>query len=877
MKKSVLQKNLILLICFFLVTIINVSPHLNNRVKKFAANNNNIFINAEFDFQESIVEKKYYNYEINNDIYYVSDDFKVDSNTYQLIRVISNTASYPYEGSNLISNWNTALEIQTYNPIKNNFIKNFYPLTDRQFEYIQNNSITCINKNDEIYEQIRKAFLFEFEYKSQISSDSNKEARTSSVQQTLSSTDNQTILDEYKNTFKKRVGGLGISVDGSHIYTTDDPITTLIPKNIFSTLGTYSYLGKEWGYYANTKTYSSTSYFTELFIIDIQVEEGDEINFEQITVTPIVNDIFKYDLETDVVSYLQTEEFCIRKPEIHSYINYIDQYDWEYNEYDEIEYYPITEHMYNPYEVQYDVSKDFGCIFSKYGATCKGQLRNGASYTNLNKFYSYVLDAANFVITSGFKNEYAKLFTGFVIDKLPSLIGEIKDSDKTGKEQALIKDGDKYYFETEKDFSLNSFESDMKNNKKRKNYSIELNELDDLLFKRNTDYINFYSKILYSKNQNAYKFNSLIGHEIKLPIYKDKSILTIKNFEKITNMSNQYGYLYKPYDNTDNFSIRENPNDQEQYLRISKEPLPIKANFTADEECDYIFFFDHLKSDTRIVCSDGSTFDSGRTTGKLTDLADDLHIKDKNIPIYDNHKKQVSLKKYEKISFNISRGDELTELNETITIRASKITKENHSFASTTPNQHDILKLSPTLNRNHRLYSIHTTSTNMYTLAINSKSDCYCSMFNSKGQIIFYNPKALPSISRLLLNENETYYFDFFGQGNNSCSISFLKGSYLPDAFHWQRNRFRNVIEDNVNCSFIFIPKESKKYQIYSNVGESSALYRIYDTNNTLLASAKHIRLTYEFKASNIYILQFSFDNNNADFMKDTLWCFKEI
>lgn len=63
-------------------------------------------------------------------------------------------------------------------------------------------------------------------------------------------TDYDKYIDEYEEIYKNKVHtfyGFGLNISVS-----DDPIINIIPKQLFVARGTYSYIGKEYGFYVKT-------------------------------------------------------------------------------------------------------------------------------------------------------------------------------------------------------------------------------------------------------------------------------------------------------------------------------------------------------------------------------------------------------------------------------------------------------------------------------------------------------------------------------------------------------------------------------------------------------------------------------------------------
>ena len=71
----------------------------------------------------------------------------------------------------------------------------------------------------------------------------------------------------------------------------DDPIVSIIPKNLFYTVGSELVIGKEYGYYINTSTVE-TNYVSTVMVFDITVDSNLELTTDRIFVT--IKPLFEY-------------------------------------------------------------------------------------------------------------------------------------------------------------------------------------------------------------------------------------------------------------------------------------------------------------------------------------------------------------------------------------------------------------------------------------------------------------------------------------------------------------------------------------------------------------------------------------------------------
>jgi len=82
-------------------------------------------------------------------------------------------------------------------------------------------------------------------------------------------------------------GEKGIKTDGKK-HLLDDPIVQVLPKLIFTTLGTHTYIGSEWGYYVHTTVYESGLNNVDVFLFDIENDYHHSTGYYTLKLNPIL-------------------------------------------------------------------------------------------------------------------------------------------------------------------------------------------------------------------------------------------------------------------------------------------------------------------------------------------------------------------------------------------------------------------------------------------------------------------------------------------------------------------------------------------------------------------------------------------------------------
>lgn len=110
-------------------------------------------------------------------------------------------------------------------------------------------------------------------------------------------TDYDKYIDEYEETYKDKVHtfyGFGLNISVS-----DDPIVNIIPKNLCASRGTYSYIGKEYGFYVKTVQDYDEDNCSDFIVFDIETVQPypgrtNEMLPPSVTVRPLFSGTIRY-------------------------------------------------------------------------------------------------------------------------------------------------------------------------------------------------------------------------------------------------------------------------------------------------------------------------------------------------------------------------------------------------------------------------------------------------------------------------------------------------------------------------------------------------------------------------------------------------------
>ena len=169
----------------------------------------------------------------------------------------------------------------------------------------------------------------------------------------------------------------------------DDPIVSIIPKDLFYTEGQKLVIGQEYGYYINTSPIDA-GYISTAMVFDIITEANLELTTDRafITIEPLFE--YKYVCVSGQDSYIFMGEYkVIYNNSSYCVVPYATIIDSSIRYVESTQYYLkdisfagtlYNEQHLNPGDTLYDANKDYGSYFTAFDYEYRGKYREGSSF-----------------------------------------------------------------------------------------------------------------------------------------------------------------------------------------------------------------------------------------------------------------------------------------------------------------------------------------------------------------------------------------------------------------------------------------------------------------------------------------------------------------
>lgn len=273
----------------------------------------------------SLDELKFYPVKLlDGNVFYIADlanmiQKNVENNIIEgivSVRIILENTDYPYGDAFCAINNNinkkNNIEILLYNADLKLLTKTYIEFCDENIEML------VIGDWEELGVQSKTAidfsYNFERNFKSAISSELESVNRISQYssdiyvngQRTVKInefdqyTDSDGLIHDYVNFYREKQHHSSV---GSLLVTSDDPIVNIIPKKLFQNVGTYSYIGVEYGFYVHTYLDNGANTYSEYIVFDIETEEKITANKGKVRVVPMFEGVVYYTAHTNLITY----------------------------------------------------------------------------------------------------------------------------------------------------------------------------------------------------------------------------------------------------------------------------------------------------------------------------------------------------------------------------------------------------------------------------------------------------------------------------------------------------------------------------------------------------------------------------------------------
>ncbi len=181
-------------------------------------------------------------------------------------------------------------------------------------------------------------------------------------------------------------------------YRTDDPIVNIVPKNLFTTVGHYTYVGKEYGFFIDTTYADMNTFRSDVMIFDISVTESASSGTKRelsYRVKPLFKELYRtFDKAT-------TTDWSNFDPSLSivvcPYGFQTEKSDFYYLRNIEFGFYVMNERALNQGDPGYSMSTDNGAILNqvRYNLKAYGGLEwtgswQDTTYMVMNRFGGYI-------------------------------------------------------------------------------------------------------------------------------------------------------------------------------------------------------------------------------------------------------------------------------------------------------------------------------------------------------------------------------------------------------------------------------------------------------------------------------------------------------
>ena len=490
------------------------------------------------EIKELVKSFDIFDYKISNKHYYVCDVLNPESVQKKLKKIVINTS--PSEIDGLPFNYSaytdkTIIEIVEE---KNNTNSTEYFYADKSFgDYIESIAMT-IDKESLEFERICTSFNYLISEKQK--NNKNAPASDYSYNASISLLDSQASLEHFIKTKEVRSEEMtneyikpNETEPNNYYYYIDNPITTIIPKYLFTQQIAKFDFGIEWGYYINTVQGSnSNEYISSVLIIDLTQIRGYNSQNDQIQIKVIHHSNYKYILSQDAVIYYGENNYCIGNPIIESQLHYVAANDNLNNS--------IT---VNPEDSNYSMKNDKGFSF---GAANFKLIGIGKQRDNkIEAYKSYIVNVCSTIIdfvTNSLELSFASSLaiskiSDFAINSLLSnyeapvknanivtnsnglyeynyTLENSYDNIITAAQFSALKKYVCFYLQNRGDTN-NKFNSNATN--------IETNHQTPILFKNDSHSINYSQNIISSEQTENYVAS--ISHRLQFDVFIDDTTL----------------------------------------------------------------------------------------------------------------------------------------------------------------------------------------------------------------------------------------------------------------------------------------------------------------------------------------------------------------
>lgn len=696
------------------------------------------------------------------------------------VKLVSNS-EINYDYVNNYSLYDEPYVLETIYMENETMIKEFYVPSVREIEQILN-KVSFVNPKDEIYNNLIISLNAEADFKSKQTQLTSISPFSTSI--TSADCDNQEILDYYFSV--KDIADETISL-GSTLTTTeiiqssDDPIIHLIPKYYFQTNGVYKKMGAEWGYYIKTYNDYNDNKISSVLLYDINTIKKTRRFNHIVSITPVLSMNYKYTKDTDIVSKDVPNNYCLANPQYQMALKYVKLSG------DTSDTIPL-----NPGDDGYDVMKDEGYSIANSLVKLIGVGKNyNSELPNIINIACILANLLVGIATSGFSlfsqiaiSTATSLITDKLLESLPENLSPITiELERETEEEKTAKDDSKFIY---KDFNSETENSNyqilQEENALKKYFDLQLssyNPNNPLLFKDNTDSINYYTSFASSEDT---EYVAQIANKFTANVINDNTWSFSPDPEYVDTITGEWSYLYSENFKAEDLTVFGTSSDiYVNYGPYTNQYQTVK--FKATESGTYDFVLHHMLPNVSMKIENSIVTSTGKEIKVPFDFV--------------NAKYEKSNEPYLKISKYLLKNQTYTlqigYFFETNNFGGAKLNiyKSDLSTIQTGSSEfgQNYVYRTLTYNGNSTINEVIPTVSGQYLIAADSlvsNLDTHIIILDKNFNEILVNDNNAGlwnAYVRMTLIANNPYYVvsRYITSGSGKYKVSFAKQKYIPD------------------------------------------------------------------------------------------------
>ncbi len=675
----------------------------------------------------------------------------------------------------------------------------------------------------------------------------------------MNSYDNYTnsdgILNDYASVYRRK--NHKYYVGGAEIATSDDPIINLIPRNLFITRGTYSYIGLEYGFYIKTYQDYGNDNISEFILFDITRTElyPERLSNDApiIKINPVYSGSAMYDYSRKVIHEPFSIDTYLALANINVKVGL--------RNYDQLN---IDDSGYNKYN-------DYGNFFSSSSVTAKGEgIKRDKTNVDLS-LLKIAVAGVKFLIP-GPVGTIVSMIGRPILTATESYFNGYYASNRVSYHN-LEKLSDGRYFGNQTTLGNNNANSVINNygNLPKDltavlvNNSHNTNTNYPLLYKNNTDY--FQVSYSLAQKDSSINWNTLVSTEISLDIYRDDTGWFLWwTTGSLSHMDSVYGGKIEYFNESPSHSNGGNIIEGSVMRALFKNGNGVAYNHSHNPVLGSYqdFYFTPNRTFSYVI----ETFNRvGDPYLKIFDVNNNL------IAFNDDGANNLN----SRINITLNSG-------QTYRIRVSTYSYKSGSLNFIVRKNGDIQEaqgtnlnsLSTTVSNDAIWYEFTAKTNDYYTFYTTGTADSYLTLYDASYNQLSFNDDGGTNRNAqidMYLFKGKKYYIkaSTFGMqsGNFNLHVNRQETIKIDELYTFSEVYYNS--SGGFPEFYRFIPAQTKNYVIETYRYEGDPVLSIYDENMILIANNddgagnSNARLSLQLTAGKIYYFRVRSFGSSAD------------